>query len=63
MPGLGDIARSDLGYAESPPGSNHTKFGDWYGKNVDKDSYFKTAPWCDMFLAWAADKASAVWAR
>ncbi|GAB3971941.1 hypothetical protein GCM10029978_048060 [Actinoallomurus acanthiterrae] len=49
------IAKSQLGYAEKSGG--YTKFGDWYGKHVDKGSYYKTAPWCDMFLAWAADKA------
>lgn len=52
-----DIAKGELGYTEKSDG--YTKFGDWYAKNVDKDhdTYFKTAPWCDMFLAWAADKA------
>ncbi|GAA4629385.1 hypothetical protein GCM10023196_049940 [Actinoallomurus vinaceus] len=49
------IAKSQLGYAEKSGG--YTKYGDWYGKHVDKGSYYKTAPWCDMFLAWAADKA------
>jgi hypothetical protein len=49
------VAKSQLGYAEKASG--YTKYGDWYGKHVDKDSAFKTAPWCDMFLAWAADKA------
>ncbi|TYB42229.1 CHAP domain-containing protein [Actinomadura chibensis] len=52
-----DIAEKELGYAEK--GDGYTKFGEWYRKNVDgdHDSYFTTAPWCDMFLAWAADKA------
>jgi CHAP domain len=52
-----DVAQKQLGYTEH--GSGYTKFGDWYAKHVDgdHDSYFKTAPWCDMFLAWAADKA------
>ncbi|MFI0445497.1 CHAP domain-containing protein [Actinomadura sp. 6N118] len=52
-----DIAKDQLGYTEK--GDGYTKFGDWYAKNVDDDHnpYFKTAPWCDMFLAWAADKA------
>lgn len=49
------VAKSQLGYAEKASG--YTKYGDWYGTHVDKDSAFKTAPWCDMFLAWAADKA------
>jgi hypothetical protein len=49
------IAKGELGYAEKASG--YTKYGDWYGKHVDKSSAYKTAPWCDMFLAWAADKA------
>ncbi|MEU6036829.1 CHAP domain-containing protein [Actinomadura sp. NPDC047616] len=51
-----EIAKDELGYTEK--GDGYTKYGDWYAKNIeDGDSYFKTAPWCDMFLAWAADKA------
>jgi hypothetical protein len=49
------VAKSQLGYTEKASG--YSKYGDWYGKHVGKDSSFKTAPWCDMFLAWAADKA------
>jgi hypothetical protein len=49
------IAKSELGYHEKADG--YTKYGDWYGKHVDEGAYYKTAPWCDMFLAWAADKA------
>lgn len=49
------VAKGQLGYTEHASG--YTKYGDWYGKHVDKDAAFKTAPWCDMFLAWAADKA------
>lgn len=52
-----DVIRDEVGYKEK--GDGYTKFGDWYGKNVDKEDpgYFTTAPWCDMFLAWAADQA------
>ncbi|MGI5200052.1 CHAP domain-containing protein [Spirillospora sp. CA-108201] len=52
-----DIATKELGYTEK--GDGYTKFGEWYRKNLDgdHDEYFSTAPWCDMFLAWAADKA------
>jgi hypothetical protein len=49
------IAKSELGYKETNTG--YTKYGDWYGKHVDTGAMYKTAPWCDMFLAWAADKA------
>ncbi|GLZ05519.1 hypothetical protein Acsp03_29850 [Actinomadura sp. NBRC 104412] len=52
-----DIAKDNLGYTEKSDG--YTKFGDWWAKKMDSDHnpYFKTAPWCDMFLAWAAEKA------
>lgn len=51
-----DVARKELGYSENSSG--YTKYGDWYAKHVASgDSYYSTAPWCDMFLAWAADKA------
>lgn len=54
--GLLDAATKDLGYREKDNG--YTKFGDWYYANVDKsDPYFKTAPWCDMFITWAATQA------
>ncbi|POM23789.1 CHAP domain protein [Actinomadura rubteroloni] len=51
------VVKSELGYTEK--GDGYTKFGEWYRKNVDgdHDAYFTTAPWCDMFLAWAASKA------
>ena len=26
-----DTAMAELGYRESPPGSNRTKYGNWYG--------------------------------
>jgi len=48
------VAKDQLGYTEKASG--YTKYGDWYGKHVGKDPVFKNAPWCDMFLAWAADK-------
>lgn len=33
-----EVARADLGYTESPPGSNMTKYGEAYGMNG--------VPWC-----------------
>jgi surface antigen len=43
-----DVARQELGEAEHPPGSNHTKYGTWWGvQNV----------WCGMFVSWCFDKA------
>ncbi len=52
-----EVAKGQLGYHEHSSG--YTKYGDWFAAHVDKDhdSYYKTAPWCDMFLAWAADQA------
>lgn len=38
------LAASQNGYQESPTGSNHTKYGVWFG--VDP------APWCAMYLSW-----------
>lgn len=35
-----EAAMSFLGYKESPAGSNHTVFGDWYGMDYN--------PWCAM---------------
>lgn len=37
-----EIAREDLGYTESPPNSNRTKYGEAYGMNGQ--------PWCVMAL-------------
>ncbi|MGW3347901.1 CHAP domain-containing protein [Nonomuraea rubra] len=54
--GLLEAAQKYLGYQEQSSG--YTRFGDWYYVNVDSsDSYFKTAPWCDMFITWAANQA------
>ncbi|WP_283134292.1 CHAP domain-containing protein [Rhizohabitans arisaemae] len=46
------LLANEVGYQEKSNG--YTKFGDWYSQNVDTDPAFKTAAWCDMFLAWAA---------
>ncbi|WP_083998001.1 peptidoglycan-binding protein [Picosynechococcus sp. PCC 7003] len=42
-------ARAEIGYKESPPGSNRTKYGRWYGMDGQ--------PWCAMFTSWVFDKA------
>nr|WP_276206341.1 CHAP domain-containing protein [Thermoactinospora rubra] len=47
-------ARPELGYREK--GGQHTKFGEWYADRLS-DPQYRDAPWCDMFIAWAADKA------
>ncbi|MEV7013444.1 CHAP domain-containing protein [Streptosporangium sp. NPDC051022] len=48
------LLESQLGYSEKAGG--HTKFGDWYGGNVEFDADYTAAPWCDMYLSWAANK-------
>ncbi|GAA0945358.1 CHAP domain-containing protein [Nonomuraea longicatena] len=50
-----DLLESQLGYREKS-GSLYTKFGDWYGKTVEFDADYSGAPWCDMYLSWAAYK-------
>ncbi|WP_310716463.1 CHAP domain-containing protein, partial [Nonomuraea sp. 3-1Str] len=49
-----DLLEGQLGYSER--GGAYTKFGDWYGKNVEFDADYTSAPWCDMMLSWAAHK-------
>ncbi|MFB9891730.1 CHAP domain-containing protein [Planobispora takensis] len=49
-----ELLESQLGYAEKSNG--YTKFGDWYGSSVEFDADYTNAPWCDMYLSWAAKK-------
>ncbi|GAA3447141.1 CHAP domain-containing protein [Planomonospora venezuelensis] len=46
---------AELGYREGP--GQRTKFGEWYSTEVVRDAQYRTAPWCDMFIAWAAERA------
>ncbi|WP_431926823.1 CHAP domain-containing protein [Nonomuraea jabiensis] len=46
--------RQELGYKEK--NGQFTKFGQWYADRV-QDTQYRNGPWCDMFIAWAADKA------
>ncbi|MFI6320036.1 CHAP domain-containing protein [Nonomuraea sp. NPDC050556] len=46
--------RSELGYREKS--GQYTKFGEWYADR-SQDPQYRNAPWCDMFIAWAAQKA------
>lgn len=39
-----EYAMCELGYTESPGGSNRTKYGEWYGLNG--------VPWCMEFVQW-----------
>jgi len=43
------IARGELGYTESPQGSNKNKYGRWYGLGGE--------PWCMMFVQWCCAQA------
>lgn len=45
------IARAELGYKESPAGSNRTKYGAWFGLNGQ--------PWCMLFIQWVFTQADA----
>ena len=45
------VARVELGYKESPAGSNRTKYGAWFGLNGH--------PWCMMFIQWVFTQADA----
>ncbi|NJP89530.1 CHAP domain-containing protein [Nonomuraea sp. FMUSA5-5] len=46
--------RQELGYKEKS--GQFTKFGQWYADRV-QDTQYRDAPWCDMFLSWAANKS------
>ena len=39
-----EIAEKELGYKETPPNSNKTKYGEWFG--------FDGVAWCGMFVSW-----------
>ena len=43
------VARRELGYTESPAGSNRTKYGKWFGLDGQ--------PWCMMFVQWCFRQA------
>ena len=45
------VARGELGYKESPAGSNRTKYGTWLGLNGQ--------PWCMLFIQWVFTQAGA----
>ena len=45
------VVREELGYKESPAGSNRTKYGAWFGLNGQ--------PWCMMFIQWVFSQAGA----
>ena len=46
------VARGELGYKESPAGSNRTKYGAWFGLDGQ--------PWCMMFIQWVFASEGAI---
>lgn len=50
--GVLDVARSQLGVRESPPGSNRVMYNDWAG--------VVPGPWCAAFVCWVLDQAGAL---
>lgn len=46
-----DVARKDIGYKETPPKSNKTKFGEWFGLNGQ--------PWCVQAVMYWFNEAGA----
>lgn len=44
-----EVAAKEIGYTESPPNSNKTKYGKW----MERDGY----AWCAFFVMWCADQA------
>jgi len=44
-----EIARNEVGYTETPPGSNRTKYGKWFGLDG--------MPWCGIFVSWVYSRA------
>lgn len=43
------IAMDEIGYKESPPNTNKTKYGEWFGLNG--------TPWCAIFVSYCYAKA------
>jgi hypothetical protein len=39
-----ELALKEIGYSETPPNSNKTKYGEWFG--------FDGVPWCGIFVSW-----------
>jgi hypothetical protein len=43
------IAANEVGYSETPPNSNKTKYGEWFGLNG--------VAWCGIFVSWCYAQA------
>jgi hypothetical protein len=48
-----NIAQKEIGYGETPPGSNKTKYGQWFNPDLNE----KGIPWSAIFVAWVYDQA------
>jgi cell wall-associated NlpC family hydrolase len=44
-----EIAQQEIGYQETPKGSNKTKYGEWFGMDG--------VPWCAIFVSWVYAQA------
>ena len=44
-----DIGLKEVGYKETPPNSNRTKYGEWFGLNG--------VAWCGIFCSWVYSQA------
>lgn len=51
------LALSQVGTVESPPGSNHQKYGEWFAAQ-GYGSYFKACAWCAIFQCWVGKDGS-----
>ncbi len=51
------VAVAEIGQGETPPGSNKTRYGAWFGTNGGRGGYLDGQPWCAMFVCWVMAKA------
>ena len=47
-----ELAKAEIGYSETPPDSNMTKYGEWFGLNG--------VSWCGIFVSWVYHQAGVV---
>lgn len=50
-----EIAKAEVGYKETPTGSNLNKYGEWFGKNG--------VAWCGAFVSWVYFQAGYKWPK
>jgi hypothetical protein len=48
------IAQGEIGTGETPPGSNKTKYGEWYNPQLNAEGKL---PWNAIFVAWVYQQA------